>query len=109
MLEVQDRSGVYDLLESQPLSDKYFKGAERANKSYQLWTRDTIPWSLECESNGRTQEEAIARFNGLSNEYSADIITNMTDLHIYCWVFGILGIVDWIAVGLSMMFVLSNT
>lgn len=33
-LQVQDRSGVYDLLDSQPQSDDYFTGAERANQFY---------------------------------------------------------------------------
>ena len=55
--DVQQRSGVLDTLTSLPVSDQYIDFSLKKQKIYALWTRNTIPWKLECdETPGRKQE-----------------------------------------------------
>ena len=33
----------------------------RENKVFSLWTRNTIPWALECEQGGLNRQEALEK------------------------------------------------
>lgn len=50
-----------------------------------------------------TQEEAITQFNGLSNDLTADAMENPVYLMTYAFGFAILGIVDCIAIVISIL------
>ena len=46
--QIQDRSGVSEILNVLPRFEAYAE--KRAEKKIDLWTKSTTPWSLECES-----------------------------------------------------------
>ena len=57
--DVQNDNGVLDILSRQSM---IFKLAPQANKVFHAvksYNRPTIPWSLECESDGRTRSEGF--------------------------------------------------
>ena len=58
---IQERSGVTDILEDLPRFSELVDTSFRARKSFSLWTRNTIPWSLECEQGGLNRQKALEK------------------------------------------------
>ena len=50
--KIQESSGVTEIIEELPLYDEFVDPSFRARKEFNLWTRNTIPWTLECDQNG---------------------------------------------------------
>ena len=63
--EIQERSGVSEIIEDLPMYDELFDPSYRDRKVFSLWTRNTIPWKLECETGEFTRDEALAKVQGL--------------------------------------------
>ena len=49
---IQGSSGVTEILRQQPQFSETVDESLRERKIYNLYTRQTIPWSLECDQNG---------------------------------------------------------
>ena len=56
---IQDQSGVTEILESLPNFYEMVDPTFRNSKIFNLYTRETIPWALECELNSVTRQEAL--------------------------------------------------
>ena len=65
--EIQEKSGVSEIIEDLPMYDELFDPSYRDRKLLSLWTRNTIPWKLECESREFTREEALAKVQSLES------------------------------------------
>ena len=46
---IQNKSGVTNILTALPMYDELVDPSFRARKSFNLWTRHTIPWTFECD------------------------------------------------------------
>ena len=47
--DLQDESGVLDILEAQPYVNNYVQIYNKKNILYKFWSRPAISWDLECE------------------------------------------------------------
>ena len=47
--------------------EEYVDESIRTRKIYSLFTRETIPWALECENNRLNRTEALAKVMGKSS------------------------------------------
>ena len=65
--EIQEKSGVSEIIEDLPMYDTLFDPSYRDRKLLSLWTRNTIPWKLECETREFTRGEALARIQSLES------------------------------------------
>ena len=54
---VQIKSGVLDTLRSLPQSSDYIDFNLKSQKKYSFWTRNTIPWKLECDESPDKRQE----------------------------------------------------
>ena len=45
--------------------DELYDPSYRDSKVFSLWTRNTIPWTLECESGELTRDYALAKVQSL--------------------------------------------
>ena len=62
---IQDQSGVTEILRSQPNFYEMVDPTFRNSKIFNLYTRETIPWALECDLNGVTRQEALDQVQNL--------------------------------------------
>ena len=62
---IQDQSGVTEILRSQPNFYEMVDESYRERKVFNLYTRETIPWALECDLNRVTRQEALDQVENL--------------------------------------------
>lgn len=53
------RSKVTSLLMSRDNYTDFVYKENKTNQFYEIWTRPTIPWSLECESKGHSRSSIL--------------------------------------------------
>ena len=62
---IQDKSGVTEIISALPMYDELVDPSFRARKSFNLWTRNTIPWTLECDQSRINREWALGKIQSL--------------------------------------------
>jgi hypothetical protein len=62
LYDFQKENGILDILEAQRhYTSSVFPGSSvKQNYKVNLYTRSTIPWSLECEFEGFTRNKALS-------------------------------------------------
>lgn len=65
-LTIEKQSGVFERVMGLPLADKYVSEETRENQRYGFWTRTTLDWNIECETDGRTRKEVLQEFEAQS-------------------------------------------
>ena len=56
---IQDQSGVTEILRSLPHFNESVDESFRLRKIYNLYTRATIPWSLDCDLSQISRQAAL--------------------------------------------------
>ena len=50
-----------EIISALPMYDNFVDLDFREKKILNLWTRNTIPWTIECDQNRFSREQALAK------------------------------------------------